>query len=69
MAEFCDVFCEEGYFSEEMSLRILNAAKEHKLKVRLHADEFVDSQGAKVAKKVRAKSADHLMAISDEGIK
>jgi imidazolonepropionase len=43
LADFCDVFCEEGYFDYEMSLKILKTAKEHKLKVRLHADEFVDS--------------------------
>jgi imidazolonepropionase len=69
LADFCDVFCEEGYFDYNMSLKILNAAKEHGLKTKLHADEFVDSKGARLAKNVRAKSADHLMAISDEGIR
>ena len=52
-----------------MSKKILTSAKAHKLKVRLHADEFVDSRGALLALEVRAKSADHLMAISESGIK
>jgi imidazolonepropionase len=68
LAHYCDVFCEEGYFSYDMSLKILTAAKKHRLKIRLHADEFKDSHGAKLAKMMKAKSADHLMAVSEKGI-
>jgi imidazolonepropionase len=46
LAEYCDVFCEEGYFDYGQSLRLLEAAKKLKFKVRLHADEFKDSKGA-----------------------
>ena len=69
LAEYCDVSCEDGYFNYDMSKQILSAAKDHKLKVRIHADEFKDSNAAKLAKQMKAKSADHLMAVSDKGIK
>jgi imidazolonepropionase len=68
MATFCDVFCENGYFSVKQAKRILTAAKKHGLHKRIHADEFVDSGAAKLACSVNAVSADHLMAISDEAI-
>ncbi len=68
LARFCDVFCEQGVFTPEQSLRVLMAGCEHGLTPRLHADEFVDSQGARVAAEVGAASADHLIAVSDKGI-
>ena len=68
LAEFCDVFCEKGYFNYDQSLKILETAKKYGIMPRIHADEFVDSGGAKLAAEVRALSADHLMAISDDGI-
>jgi len=68
LAEYCDVFCENGYFSTAQSLRILETAKQYGLIPRLHADEFEDSGAASLAAKVGAVSADHLMAVSDYGI-
>ena len=68
LAEYCDVFCENGYFSTEQSLRILKTAKQYGLIPRLHADEFEDSGGASLAAKIGAISADHLMAVSQTGI-
>ena len=68
LAEYCDVFCENGYFSIEDSRRILITAQKHGIKSRLHADEFEDSDAAKLAAELRAISADHLMAVSDSGI-
>lgn len=67
-ARFCDVFCEQGVFTAEQSLRVLEAGQRHSMTPRLHADEFVDSGGARVAAEVGAASADHLIAVSDEGI-
>ena len=40
LAEFCDVFCEQGVFSVEQSRRLLQAAKEYGLGLKLHADEI-----------------------------
>ena len=68
LAVFCDVFCEEGYFNKTDSYKILNQAKNYGLIPRLHADEFVYSGGAELAKEIKAASADHLMAINNDGI-
>ena len=69
LAEYCDVFCENTYFSIEDSRKILTTAMEHGMKIRLHADEFEDSGAAELAAELKAVSADHLMSVSDAGIK
>ena len=69
LAEYCDVFCEKGYFSVIDCRKILETAMNYELKPRLHADEFTDSGAAELAAEVGAVSADHLMAVSDVGIK
>ncbi|RXI47376.1 imidazolonepropionase [Clostridium tetani] len=69
LAEFCDVFCEEGVFSVEESRKILLKAKELGMKIKLHADEIVQLGGAELAAELGATSADHLLHASDEGIK
>jgi len=69
LAEFCDVFCEKGVFSSEEAYKILLNAKKHGLKPKIHADEFSWSGGAETAARVGATSADHLLHVSDDGIK
>ena len=69
LAEFCDAFCEEGIFSLEQTERVLQVAKDMGFKLKLHADEIVPFGGAELAAKMQAVSAEHLMAVSDEGIK
>lgn len=69
LAEFCDVFCEDGVFTVEQSERILQAGKAYGLKPKIHADEIVSFGGAELAAKVGAVSADHLLKASDQGIK
>lgn len=69
LAEFCDVFCEEGVFTIEESEYILQKAKEIGYKLKIHADEIESLGGAELAAKLGCVSADHLMAASDEGIK
>jgi len=61
LAEFCDVFCENGVFSPPLSRKILRAGTRNGLRPRIHADQFTDSQGARIANEVRATSADHLV--------
>ena len=68
LATFIDVFCEDSVFNFEQSKRILEKGKEVGLKVKIHADEIVSLGGAGLAVDLDAKSADHLMAISDEDI-
>ena len=69
LAGYCDIFCEEHVFTVSESRRILNAAKELGFKIRFHADELEPIGGAELAAEIGAMSADHLVAISDEGIR
>jgi imidazolonepropionase len=68
LAQFCDVFCDDGYFSVEESRTILQAAKQAGLGLRIHADELAHSGGARLAAELNARSADHLEWIDDEDI-
>jgi imidazolonepropionase len=60
-ARFCDVFCDEGYFSVAQSRAILKAGMKAKLLPRLHADELGRTGGARLAAELHAVSADHLL--------
>jgi imidazolonepropionase len=68
LAEFFDVFCEEGVYSIDETRVLIQAAKRAGLKIKIHADEFVSLGGAQLAVEENATSAEHLIAISDEGI-
>ncbi|HUJ73768.1 MAG TPA: imidazolonepropionase, partial [bacterium] len=68
LAQFADVFCEQGVFSVDQARRILRAAVAAGLGARLHADELSDGGGAALAAELRAASADHLLAASDAGL-
>ncbi|HSB78208.1 MAG TPA: imidazolonepropionase [Candidatus Methylomirabilis sp.] len=69
LARFCDVFCESGVFSVEQSERILRAAQAAGLESRVHADEMTDLGGAGMAARIKARTADHLLHASDDGIR
>jgi imidazolonepropionase len=68
LARFADVFCEEGVFTVEESRRILSAARDHGLELRIHADELVWTGGAELAGELGARSADHLVFASEAGM-
>jgi len=68
LAEWCDVFCEDGVFTPEESSAILGAARAAGMKLRIHADELGQSGGALVAAACGARSADHLIFVGDDGI-
>ena len=68
-AKFFDVFCEPEIFSIKQCERLLKAGRSHRFKLKVHADEFTSSGGAELAVKMKAFSADHLINISDNGIK
>jgi imidazolonepropionase len=61
LAEWCDVFCEDGVFSPPDATTILTAASAAGMKLRIHADELGKSGGSSVAAAVGARSADHLI--------
>ncbi|MBW2341330.1 MAG: imidazolonepropionase [Deltaproteobacteria bacterium] len=69
IARFCDVFCEKGVFSVDQSRRILNAARQAGMGLKIHADEVYDLGGAGLAAELRATSAEHLLAASDENLR
>ena len=65
---FVDVFCETGVFSLEQSRRILSTARELGFPLKIHADEFDNLGGAKLAAELGAVSADHLVKTGPEDI-
>jgi imidazolonepropionase len=68
LAESCDVFCERGYFGLADSEKILAAAQQHGLRLRMHVDQLSDSGGAFLAARMRAATADHLEQTHAAGI-
>ncbi|HEX4697615.1 MAG TPA: imidazolonepropionase [Candidatus Udaeobacter sp.] len=68
LAEFCDVFCERGYFDIEQSKKILSRAKKVGLKLRGHVDQLSNSGGAKLMAELGATTADHLEKTDEQGI-
>ena len=69
LAEYCDVFCEKGYFNVTQSKRILEAGMKHGLKPRIHADWLAHSGGAKLGAELNVISADHLIFTPPEEIR
>ncbi len=69
IAEFCDIFTEKNVFELEDSRRLLEAAREAGYKLKMHADEIVSLGGAELAADLGAVSADHLLHVSDGGIR
>jgi len=68
LADACDVFFDDGYFTEDQARRILQAAIFQKLHIKLHADELANTGGAKLAAEMSALSADHLLKADVDGI-
>lgn len=68
-ADFFDIFTEKNVFEIEESRRLLKAARDAGFKLKLHADEIVTLGGAELAAEMQATSADHLLHISDEGVR
>jgi imidazolonepropionase len=69
LAVFSDVFCEPGVFTLQETKVILEASRAAGLSLKLHADELEPAGGAELAAELGATSADHLAAISPQGIR
>ena len=69
LAKFVDVFCEKSVFDIEQSRRYLTKAKELGFKLKLHADEIVGIGGAELGVELKVVSTDHLLQISEKGIR
>ncbi|MAL18474.1 MAG: imidazolonepropionase [Balneola sp.] len=68
LADYCDVFCEDGYFTVDESRRILEKGLEYRLKPKLHTNQFNDIGGVEMALSLNAISVDHLEVLSEEDI-
>jgi imidazolonepropionase len=68
LAEFCDVFCERNYFDIDASRHVAEAAKRHRLRMRIHVDQLTNGGGAALAAEVGAATADHLEQTNAAGI-
>jgi imidazolonepropionase len=60
LAESCDIFCERGYFDLADAEKILRAAQDYSLRLRMHVDQLTNSGGAFLAARLHAATADHL---------
>jgi imidazolonepropionase len=68
LAEYCDIFCEPGYFEATATRRILGTAKAAGLQLRMHADQLTNSGGAALAAELGTVTADHLEQTEEDGI-
>jgi len=68
LAEFIDVFCEDGYFSTQQTERILTAGKNFGLTPKIHVNQFTIMGGVKTGVQHNALSVDHLEVIDNNDI-
>jgi len=68
LADYIDVFCEEGFFTPDETIRILEEGKRFGMKPRIHANQLMRSGGVQAGVKTGALSVDHLENIGDEEI-
>lgn len=68
LAAYADAFVDRNAFTRDEARRVLAAARDAGLGVRVHADQLADDGGALLAASLGAASADHLEHVSDEGI-
>lgn len=68
LADYVDIFCDEGFFTPEDTARILEAAAEYGLRGKVHADELAPSGGTRVAIQHHALSVDHLESLDPNDI-
>ncbi len=66
LAKWVDVFCEDGWFSNEETEEVVKAAKSYDLGSRLHVDEFVDSGGLALAAELGSASGDHVACSNED---
>lgn len=68
LAEYCDIFCEDGVFDVDQSRAYMEGAKKLGFGLKIHADEIEEMGGSSLAGEMEATSAEHLIAIGEEGM-
>jgi imidazolonepropionase len=69
LARFCDVFCDKGFYSVAEARAVLRAARGAGLGLKIHADEMAPVGAAELAAELEATSADHLLCVTDQGMR
>lgn len=69
LAEFCDVFCDDGAFSYQESEKLLSSAKKYGFELKIHADEIKNTKASELAGKLNTVSAEHLLKVSKDGLR
>lgn len=67
-AEFCDVFCDRGFFTPAQAEVILAAARSHGMGLKLHADQLTRTGAAELGVRMDAVSVDHLEQLDPPGV-
>jgi imidazolonepropionase len=68
LADYCDIFCEQNYFTKEEAIEILTAGKSHGMTPKVHAEQLSNSGGVLAGVEVGAISVDHLEFVGDKEI-
>ena len=68
LADYCDVFCEQGFFSPGETDQILTAASKFNIRSRIHTNQFTHSGGIDIGIRHQSLSVDHLEVLNDEEI-
>lgn len=68
LADYCDVFCEQNYFTKEETIEILTAGKKHGMTPKVHAEQLSNFGGTLAGIEVGAISVDHLEFVSEKDI-
>ena len=68
LADFIDVFCDEGFFTPDETRRLLQAGAKYGLRGKIHGEELAVSGGVEIAVECNALSVDHLEAMDNRDI-
>lgn len=68
LAQFCDIFCEQNYFSLDDTRRVMQCARENGLGIKLHADQLSSSGASELGVQLGALSVDHLEQSSGQAV-
>lgn len=68
LADYIDVFCDQGFFTPEETARILEAGAQYGMRPKIHACELASSGGVEVGVQHHALSVDHLESATDDDI-
>lgn len=69
LAQYCDVWCDDGFYTGEESKKVLIAAREFGMKSKIHTDCYSDIGGSDLAAEIGMTSADHLNFTTEESMK